>query len=154
MRSEADLGGGQFLILSKEEETSRLQVHPQTLQRCHPLGHGKAGQHIHAENAVEVAERHADAPLDLSELAADNAVMEVPENYGTAISRESRQDARHVDAITHALRRMREEFPKARHILVGHSNGGISAAMQSVLEKPPVDAIAFSAPNNSAFPMR
>lgn len=78
----------------------------------------------------------------------------MPENYGTAISREARQDTRYVDAITHALRRMREESPKARHILVGHGNGGISAAMQSVLEKPPVDAIAFSAPDISAFPMR
>lgn len=82
------------------------------------------------------------------------AAIDVPESYGIAISREARQEPQHVEAITMALRRVREEFPKARHVLVGHSNGGISAAMQSVVNTPAVDAIVFSAPNISAFPTR
>lgn len=93
------------------------------------------------------------APAFLEKNAAW-AAIDVPESYGIAISREARQEQRHVEAITNALRRVREEFPMARHILVGHSNGGISAAMQSVQEKPPIDAIVFSAPNISAFPTR
>ena len=82
------------------------------------------------------------------------AAFGVPENFGTEISRERRQEPQHVEAVTQIARRMREEFPKARHILVGHSNGGITAALQSALDKPPVDGIIFSAPNISAFPMR
>ena len=82
------------------------------------------------------------------------AAFGVPENYGTTISRERRLEPQHVEAVTQIARRMREEFPKARHILVGHSNGGITAALQSALDKPPFDGIVFSAPNISAFPLR
>jgi len=93
------------------------------------------------------------APAFLERDAAWVAI-DVPESYGIAISREQRQEPRHVEAITQVARKLREEFPKSRHILIGHSNGGITAAMQSALDKPPFDGIVFSAPNIAAFPSR
>ncbi len=48
-------------------------------------------------------------------------------------------------------RKLREEFPKAKHILIGHSNGGITAGMLAVQAKPTYDGFVFSAPNLSDF---
>ncbi len=81
------------------------------------------------------------------------AAIDVPESYGIAISREQRQEQRHIDAIVQVARKLREEYPKAKHILIGHSNGGITAGMQTIQPAPVFDGIVFSAPNLSAFPV-
>ncbi len=82
------------------------------------------------------------------------AAIDVPESYGIAITREQRHEQRHVDAIAQVERRLRDEYPKAKHILIGHSNGGITAGMQAIQPAPVFDGIVFSAPNLADFPIR
>jgi pimeloyl-ACP methyl ester carboxylesterase len=80
------------------------------------------------------------------------AAIDVPESYGIAVSRQQRLEERHIDAMTRVARRLREDYPKAKHILIGHSNGGITAGMLAMQDNPVYDGFVFSAPNLSAFP--
>lgn len=82
------------------------------------------------------------------------AAIDVPESFGSVVSRQQRQEEKHIDAITQVARKLREEYPKAKHFLIGQSNGGITAGMQAVQSRPVFDGIVFSAPNLSDFPIR
>lgn len=75
------------------------------------------------------------------------AIIAVPENYGATVSPQQRLDKQHIDAVAHAGQRIREAYPKAKLILIGHSNGGVTAGMQAIQSKPAFDAIVMSAPN-------
>ncbi len=74
------------------------------------------------------------------------AAIDVPESFGIAVSRQQRQEEKHIDAMTQVARKLREEYPKAKHILIGHSNGGITAGILAVQAKPVYDGFVFSAP--------
>lgn len=80
------------------------------------------------------------------------AIVAVPEKYGHAVSRPQRLDKEHIEAIAQAGQKIREAYPKARLVLIGHSNGGITAGMQAIQPKPVFDAIVFSAPNLQSLP--
>jgi len=67
-------------------------------------------------------------------------------------TRAHRTSALHVEATTQIGRRLREEYPSAKLILVGHSNGAIVAGMQAVQAKPAFDAVVFSAPQLAPLP--
>jgi pimeloyl-ACP methyl ester carboxylesterase len=82
------------------------------------------------------------------------AAIDVPEGFGSVVSRDQRQEQRHIEAITQVAHKLREAYPKAKHILIGHSNGGITAGMQAIQSKPAFDGIVFSAPNLADFPFR
>ena len=80
------------------------------------------------------------------------AAIDVPESFGIAVSRQQRQEERHIEAMRQVARKLREEYPNAKHILIGHSNGGITAGMLAIQPKPAYDGFVFSAPNLSDFP--
>jgi predicted esterase len=80
------------------------------------------------------------------------AAIDVPESFGIAVSRQQRQEQRHIEAMTQVAHKLRGEYPKAKHILIGHSNGSITAGMLSIQTRPVYDGFVFSAPNLSAFP--
>lgn len=82
------------------------------------------------------------------------AAIDVPESFGSVVSRDQRQQPQHTEAITQVAQKLREAYPKAKHILIGHSNGGITAGMQATQPKPAFDGIVFSAPNLADFPIR
>lgn len=80
------------------------------------------------------------------------AAIDVPESFGSAVSRQQRQEEKHIEAVAQVARKLRDEYPKARLILIGHSNGGITAGMQAIQPKPAFDGFVFSAPNLSELP--
>jgi pimeloyl-ACP methyl ester carboxylesterase len=80
------------------------------------------------------------------------AAIDVPESFGIAVSRQQRQEERHIEAMVQVARKLRGEYPKAKHILIGHSNGGITAGMLAIQAKPAYDGFVFSAPNLSELP--
>ncbi|MEQ1774087.1 MAG: hypothetical protein ABL891_09945 [Burkholderiales bacterium] len=82
------------------------------------------------------------------------AAIDVPESFGIAVSRQQRQEEKHIEAIAQVARQLREVYPKAKLILIGQSNGGITAGMQAVQAKPAFDGFVFSAPNLADFPVR
>ncbi|MEK6592123.1 MAG: alpha/beta hydrolase [Pseudomonadota bacterium] len=81
------------------------------------------------------------------------AAIDVPEGFGLTVSRQQRLEPLHIEAIVQVARKLREEYPQARHILIGHSNGGVTAGMQAIQAKPAFDGIVFSAPNLSELPI-
>ena len=95
------------------------------------------------------------APAFLEKSAAW-AAIDVPAMFASTTdvmaSRALRTDQKHIDAMTQVGRKFREEFPKARLILLGHSNGAVAAGMQAILTKPPFDGIVFSAPQLAPLP--
>lgn len=80
------------------------------------------------------------------------AAVDVPESFGIMVSRQQRQEQRHIEAMAQVARKLREEYPKAKHILIGHSNGGITAGMLAIQAAPVYDGFVFSAPNLSELP--
>lgn len=80
------------------------------------------------------------------------APVAVPEKFGDKVSRAERKEPEHVDAIAKAGQAMKAAYPNAKIILIGHSNGGITAAMQAIQDKPSYDAIVLSAPAVDEFP--
>jgi hypothetical protein len=80
------------------------------------------------------------------------AIIALPEDYGQAIQPAQRLDTRHIEAISRVGRRVRETFPRAKLVLIGHSNGGISAGLQAIQPKPAFDAVVMSAPNLAWLP--
>lgn len=84
------------------------------------------------------------------------AAIDVPEAFGLTtdvrISRDQRTGQQYVEAFTQVGRRLREDYPKARLILIGHSNGAIAAGMQAIQTKPVFDGIVFSAPQLGPLP--
>lgn len=76
----------------------------------------------------------------------------VPEKYGRAISRVQRLDKEHIEAFAQAGRGIKEIYPNAKLVLIGHSNGAITAGMQAIQAKPVFDAIVFSAPQLGPLP--
>ena len=80
------------------------------------------------------------------------AAIDVPESFGITVSRQQRQEAKHLEAMVQVARRLREDYPKAKHILIGHSNGGITAGMLAIQARPAFDGFVFSAPNLSELP--
>jgi pimeloyl-ACP methyl ester carboxylesterase len=91
------------------------------------------------------------APAFLERQAAWAAV-DVPESFGVEVSRPQRRGEKHVNSMAQVGRRLREEFPGAKLVIIGHSNGGITAGMLSVQDKPVYDGFVFSAPNLSEMP--
>lgn len=95
------------------------------------------------------------APAFLEKQAAW-AAIDVPEAFALTtdvrISRDQRTSQQYVEAFTQVGRRLREEYPKARLILIGHSNGAIAAGMQAIHTKPAFDGIVFSAPQLGPLP--
>lgn len=79
------------------------------------------------------------------------AIVAVPENYGFAVSETQRLEKQHLEAVAQAGQRIKEAYPRAKLVLIGHSNGGITAGMQAVQPKPVFDAIVMSAPNVEAL---
>lgn len=82
------------------------------------------------------------------------AVVGVPQNYGTTIAEQRRLEPDHVEAVALVARRIRQDFPKSKLILIGHSNGGVTAGMQAIQPAPAVDAVVMSAPNLKWLPFR
>jgi hypothetical protein len=74
------------------------------------------------------------------------AIIGVPKSYGDTISIKQRSDAGHIEAVEQVGLRMRDMYPKSKIILIGHSNGGITAGIQAVRPKPAFDAVVMSAP--------
>ena len=82
------------------------------------------------------------------------AIVAVPGSYGLALTETQRLDAQHIEAVSNVARRLREAYPHAKLILVGHSNGGITAGLQAIQPQPAVDAVVMSAPNLKWLPFR
>jgi predicted esterase len=82
------------------------------------------------------------------------AAVAVPENYGRAVSRAQRLDKEHIEAFTQAGQRIKDTYPKAKLVLIGHSNGAITAGMQAIQTQSVFDAIVFSAPQLGPLPFR
>ena len=82
------------------------------------------------------------------------AILAVPESFGAEISETQRLDGKHIEAVAQVAQRLRAAHPTARLVLIGHSNGGITAAMQAIQTKPAFDAIVLSAPNLRWLPFR
>lgn len=82
------------------------------------------------------------------------AVVGVPQNYGVTIPEQRRLEPEHVEAVAQVARRIRQDFPKSKLILIGHSNGGVTAGMQAIQPAPAVDAVVMSAPNLKWLPFR
>lgn len=81
------------------------------------------------------------------------AAIDVPQAYGAALMpREQRLERRHVEAVEVIGRTLREVYPEVRLILVGHSNGGITAGLQAVQAQPVFDAVVLSAPQLLVLP--
>jgi hypothetical protein len=80
------------------------------------------------------------------------AAIDTPADFGGDISRGNRTSKRHIEAIGQVAQKLRAEYPKARHILIGHSNGGITAGMQAISPKPVFDGIVLSAPVQGWLP--
>jgi hypothetical protein len=88
------------------------------------------------------------------ERGAGFAAIGVPENFGPGLNRPLRLEKPHIEAFTQASLRLRERFPKSRLVLIGHSNGAMTAGMQAVLDAPVYDAVVFSAPQLTRMPYR
>jgi hypothetical protein len=80
------------------------------------------------------------------------AAIDTPADYGGDISIRDRQMQRHIEAIGQVGQRLRADYPRAKHILLGHSNGGITAGMQAISEKRAFDGIVMSAPAVGGLP--
>ena len=80
------------------------------------------------------------------------AAVDVPAEFGSDLQTFDRLTDRHIESFAQAARQVRIAYPKARIILMGHSNGGITAAMQSVLSKPAFDGIVLASPNLKNMP--
>ncbi len=80
------------------------------------------------------------------------AVVDVPEEFGKELQLRDRTTSRHIEAFAQAAGKIREEYPKARHILIGHSNGGLTAGLQSIQPKPPFNGIVMSSPSLGYLP--
>ncbi len=95
------------------------------------------------------------APAFLEKSAAW-AAIDVPAMFASTTdvmaSRTLRTAQKHIDAMTQVGLKFREAFPKAKLILIGHSNGAVAAGMQAVQTKPPFDGIVFSAPQLGPLP--
>jgi hypothetical protein len=74
------------------------------------------------------------------------AIIGVPKNYGDNVSMGQRSDEEHVEAVAQVGLRMRDAYPKSKIILIGHSNGGITAGLQAIRPTPAFDAVVMSAP--------
>lgn len=75
------------------------------------------------------------------------AAVDVPADYGTSLEKSQRMQDKHVKAFAQASQEVRLAYPKAKLVLMGHSNGGITAGMQSMLPQPVFDGIIFASPN-------
>jgi predicted esterase len=114
-----------------------------------PGGEGRVGISADGEGRPVVKGRRNPAfvfAMPFLEHQAAWAVIDVPADFGTDVHRSDRITSRHVEAVAQVAGRIREAFPKARHILIGHSNGGITAGMQAVQPKPSFDGVVMSAP--------
>jgi hypothetical protein len=74
-------------------------------------------------------------------------IIGVPKNYGDRVSIMARSDKEHVEAVARVGLRMRGAYPKSKIILIGHSNGGITAGIQAIRLNPAFDSVVMSAPN-------
>ena len=81
------------------------------------------------------------------------AIIGIPTDYKNRISEGQRLDPEHIEAVAQVGQRIRDAYPKAKLILIGHSNGGITAGMQAIRPKPVFDAIVMSAPNLDRLPV-
>lgn len=80
------------------------------------------------------------------------AIIGVSKNYGDTVSIKQRSDKGHVEAVAQVGLRMRDAYPKSKIILIGHSNGGITAGIQALRLNPAFDAVVMSAPNLDGLP--
>jgi predicted esterase len=80
------------------------------------------------------------------------AAIDVPADFGIELPPSARLTHQHIEAFAQAARQIRFVYPKAKLVLIGHSNGGITAGMQSVQPKPVFDAIVFASPNLGGLP--
>ena len=80
------------------------------------------------------------------------AIIAVPKNYGDKVSTKQRLDKEHVEAVRQVGLRIRDAYPKGKIILIGHSNGGITAGIQALRPNPAFDAVVMSAPNLDELP--
>lgn len=79
-------------------------------------------------------------------------VFDVPQSMGTSIARDARTKALHIDAVASLGAYLKAAHPATRFVLLGHSNGGISAGMQAVRDPTAFDAVVMSAPNTDSLP--
>jgi hypothetical protein len=75
------------------------------------------------------------------------AAVDVPADYGAALRKSDRMQDKHVKAFAQASQGVRLLYPKAKLVLMGHSNGGITAGMQSLELQPVFDGIVLASPN-------
>ena len=75
------------------------------------------------------------------------AAIDVPADFGVELRGNSRLTDKHIEAFAQAARKIRLAYPKAKLVLIGHSNGGITAGMQAVQPKPAFDGIVLASPN-------
>jgi hypothetical protein len=79
-------------------------------------------------------------------------IVGVPKNYGDTVSIKQRSEKGHFEAVAQVGLRMRDAYPKSKMILIGHSNGGITAGIQALRLNPAFDAVVMSAPNLDGLP--
>jgi hypothetical protein len=75
------------------------------------------------------------------------AAIGVPADFGIELPPSSRLRQKHIEAFAQAARQIRFVYPKAKLVLIGHSNGAITAGMQSVQPEPAFDAVVLASPN-------
>ena len=80
------------------------------------------------------------------------AAIDVPADFGDSLSTSARVESKHVEAVAQAAGQLRQLYPTAKLILVGHSNGGVTAGMQAVRPQSPFDGIVFASPNLPKLP--
>jgi hypothetical protein len=90
--------------------------------------------------------------LEFLKKQATWAIIGVPKNYGGTVSIRQRSDKEHVEAVAQVGLRMRDAYPKSKIILIGHSNGGITAGIQALRVNPAFDAVVMSAPYVEGLP--
>jgi predicted esterase len=80
------------------------------------------------------------------------AIVALPEKYRYGVSPSNRLTEDHIESIAQTGRKLKSIYPNSKVILIGHSNGGITAGMQAIRAKPDFDAIVMSAPNLEWLP--
>lgn len=78
----------------------------------------------------------------------------LPQQIGHSISLDERAQTLHIDAVASLGSYLKATYPNTLFVLLGHSNGGVTAGMQAVRDQASFDAVVMSAPNLGGLPLR